>query len=105
MKYIAEAYRAQGIDYFFDRHYLKGGDIFPLIIEDYIKNADLFLLCWSENAAHSDYVAKERSQALQLAFPHVQPFEKAKLTIYPISIEPYAELPEDMRDYYNFEQL
>lgn len=105
VKYIAEGYRAQGIDYFFDRHYLKGGDIYPLVIQDYIKNADLFLLCWSENAAKSDYVQKERVQALQLAFPNVQPYEKATLTIYPLSIEPQTRLPEDMRDYYNFIEI
>ena len=105
VKYIAEAYRAQGINYFFDRHYLRGGDIFPLIIQNYINNADLFLLCWSENAAKSDYVEKERNQALQRAFPIVSPSEESRLTIYPVSIEPYAELPEDMKDYYNFEQL
>jgi hypothetical protein len=105
VKYIAEAYRAQGIDYFFDRHYLKGGDIFPLVIQDFISNADLFFLCWSENAANSEYVEKERKQALQRAFPNVQPSETTGLTIYPVSIEPYAELPEDMKDYYNFEQL
>ena len=36
VKYIAEAYKAQGINYFFDRHYLKGGDVFPLQIQEYI---------------------------------------------------------------------
>lgn len=105
VKYIAEGYRAQGIDYFFDRHYLKGGDIFPLVIQEYIKDADMFFLCWSENAANSDYVQKELAQALQLAFPNVQPYEKATLTIYPVSIEPHALLPEDMRDYYNFIEI
>lgn len=105
VKYIAEGYRALGISYFFDRHYLKGGDIFPLVIQEYIKDADLFFLCWSENAANSDYVQKERAQALQLAFPHVQPYEKATLTIYPLSIEPHALMPEDMRDYYNFIEI
>lgn len=105
VKYIAEGYRAQGINYFFDRHYLKGGDIYPLVIQEYIKDADLFLLCWSENAAKSDYVQKERAQALQLAFPNVQPPEKSTLTIYPLSIEPHALLPEDMRDYYNFIEI
>lgn len=105
VKYIAEGYRAQGINYFFDRHYLKGGDIYPLVIQEFIKDADLFLLCWSENAANSDYVQKERAQALQLAFPNVQPSEKATLTIYPLSIEPHALLPEDMRDYYNFIEI
>lgn len=103
VKYIARAYDAQGVDYFFDRHYLKAGDIFPQVIRNYIDSADLFILCWSENAAKSEYVEKEREQALSLAYPKVKPMEKAKLSIYPMSIEPRAELPEDMRGTYNFE--
>lgn len=103
VKYIARAYQAQGVDYFFDRHYLKAGDIYPQVIQNYIDSADLFILCWSENAAKSEYVEKEREQALSLAYPKVKPLEKAKLSIYPMSIEPRAELPEDMKGTYNFE--
>lgn len=100
---IARAYRAQGVDYFFDRHYLKAGDVFPQKIQDYIDSADLFILCWSKNAAQSNYVQLERRRAMERAYPKVKPFEKAPLYIYPISIEPRAELPEDMRDIYIFE--
>ncbi len=96
---------AQGVDYFFDRDYLKAGDIFPLEIEKYINSADLFILCWSENAANSDYVQKERNQALDRAYPKVKPYEKAPLSICPLSIEPRAEIPEDMKSIYNFEQI
>ena len=103
VKFIAQAYKAQGVDYFFDRDYLKAGDIFPQKIENYINSADLFILCWSKNAAQSDYVKKERNQALDRAYPKVKPIEKAPLSIYPLSIEPREELPEDMRDTYNFE--
>lgn len=102
---MARAYRAQGVNYFFDRHYLKPGDIFPLKIQEFIDTADLFILCWSENAAKSNYVELERKRALERAFPTVKPIEKAELTIYPISIEPRAELPVDMRDVYNFEMI
>lgn len=105
VKYIARAYDAQGVDYFFDRHYLKPGDIFPLKIKEYIDSADLFILCWSANAAQSDYVDLERRQALERAFPKVKPFEEAPLSIYPMSIEPRADLPIDMRDTYNFEVI
>lgn len=105
VKYIARAYDAQGVDYFFDRHYLKPGDIFPLKIKEYIDNADLFILCWSANAAKSKYVDLERRQALERAFPKVKPFEDAPLSIYPISIEPRAELPIDMRETYNFDVI
>ena len=105
VKFIAQAYKAQGVDYFFDRDYLKAGDIFPQKIEDYINSADLFILCWSNNAAKSDYVEKERYQALDRAYPKVKPIEIAPLSIYPLSIEPRAELPEDMKSIYNFELI
>lgn len=105
VKYIAHAYDAQGVDHFFDRHYLKPGDIFPLKIKEYIDSADLFVLCWSVNAAQSDYVNLERKQALRRAYPSVKPFEEAPLAIYPMSIEPRAELPLDMKDIYHFDWI
>lgn len=52
-----------------------------------INSADLFILCWSENASKSEYVQKERLQALERAFPQVRPEKDAKLRIYPMSIE------------------
>lgn len=105
VQYIARAYEAQGVDYFFDRDYLKPGDIFPLKIKEFIYSADLFILCWSANAAQSEYVDLERKLALERAYPKVKPFEKAPLSIYPMSIEPQAELPADMRSTYNFIEM
>ena len=105
VKFIAQTCKAVGIDYFFDRDYLKAGDIFPLEIEKYINSADLFILCWSKNAAKSEYVQKERNLALDRAYPKVKPYEKAPLSICPLSIEPRAEIPEDMKSIYNFEQI
>lgn len=102
---MARAYKAQGVEYFFDRHYLKPGDIFPLKIQEFIDSADLFILCWSANAANSNYVELERQRALKRAYPKVKPFEKAPLHIYPIMIEPHADMPADMRDTYNFEVI
>ena len=104
VKYFAKAFQAQGVDYFFDRHYLKAGDVYPLKIKEYINSADLFILCWSKNAAESDYVTLERRQALELAYPQVD-MEKATITIHPISIEPRAEYPKDMNEVYNFEEI
>lgn len=104
VKYIAEAYKAQGVDYFFDRHYLKAGDIYPVKIRQYIDSADLFILCWSKNAAESDYVALERNQALSHAYPQVS-MDKASISIHPISIEPRTAYPQDMNDVYNFEEV
>ena len=104
VKYFAKAFQAQGVDYFFDRHYLKAGDVYPQKIKEYINSADLFILCWSKNAAASDYVTLERRQALELAYPQVD-MEKATITIHPISIEPHADYPSDMKEVYNFEEI
>lgn len=104
VKYFAKAFQAQGVYYFFDRHYLKAGDVYPLKIREYINSADLFILCWSKNAAESDYVQLERQQALALAFPQ-KDMEQATLSIHPISIEPYADYPSDMKEVYNFEEI
>lgn len=105
VKFLHKGLELGGVPHFFDRKYLKAGDVFPQIIQDYINSADLFVLCWSENAAKSEYVEKERKQALGRAFPQVKPQDAAKLSIYPMSIEPRAELPDDMKDNYHFGEL
>lgn len=56
----------------------------------------------SENAAQSEYVKKERMQALERAYPKVQ---DGNLSICPMSIEPRAELPSDMKDDYHFGEI
>lgn len=104
VKGLALAYKAQGVDYFFDRDKLKAGDVYEEIIFDYIDKADLFILCWSANAAKSDYVEKERHHAMRRAYPQTS-LENAKLKICPLSIEPRAALPSDMKDIYNFEDI
>lgn len=105
VKFLHEGLAMGGVPHFFDRSYLKPGDIFPKVIQDYINSADLFVLCWSENASKSEYVDKERKQALERAFPQVKPQQEAKLSIYPMSIEPRAELPSDMKEYYHFGEI
>ena len=105
VKSFHEGLKLAGIEHFFDRTYLKTGDIFPQVIRDYINAADLFVLFWSENASKSEYVQKERLQALERAFPQVKPQQAAKLSIYPMSIEPRAELPSDMKDNYHFGEI
>ena len=102
VKFLHEGLVISGTPHFFDRDYLKTGCVFPKVIQDYINSADLFVLCWSENAAQSEYVRQERLQALKLAYPQVQPRQSAKLSIYPVSIEPHAELPDDMKNKYHF---
>jgi len=105
VKFLHEGLELGAVPHFFDRKYLKAGDVFPQVIQDYINSADLFILCWSENALKSEYVQKERLQALERAFPQVQPEQEAKLRIYPMSIEPRAELPRDMKDNYHFGEI
>lgn len=105
VKSFHEGLKLCNIDHFFDRSYLKAGDIYPQVIQNYIDSADLFVLFWSENAANSEYVQKEREQALKRAFPQVKPQEAAKLTIYPMSIEPRTELPSDMKYNYHFGEM
>lgn len=105
VKFLHEGLKLGSVPHFFDRKYLKAGDVFPQVIQDYINSADLFILCWSENASKSEYVQKERLQALERAFPQVQPENAAKLRIYPMNIEPRAELPSDMKNYYHFGEI
>lgn len=105
VKFLHEGLELGAVPHFFDRKYLKAGDVFPQVIQDYINSADLFILCWSENALKSEYVQKERLQALERAFPQVKPEQEAKLRIYPMSIEPRAELPSDMRENYHFGEI
>ena len=105
VKFLHEGLVLGSVPHFFDRKYLKVGDVFPKVIQEYINSADLFILCWSENASKSEYVQKERLQALERAYPQVQPEQAAKLRIYPMSIEPRAELPSDMKNYYHFGTL
>lgn len=104
VKFLAKAYELQGIDHFFDRTYLRSGDIFPQKISDYIKSADLFVLCWSANAESSEYVKKELGQALSLA-KNQDSSSKRNLIIRPISIKPYADYPSNMKDEYHFEVI
>lgn len=102
---IAKIHEALGIDVFFDKHRLKAGYIYSEEISNFIQTADTFVLCWSENAAKSDYVEKERQEALSLAYPQYKPRELARLRIHPYNIEPYAVPPADMIEHYHFQEL
>lgn len=104
IKLLALAYKAQGVDYFYDRDSLAPGDVYEEKIFDYIDSSDLFVLCWSKNAAVSDYVAKEKGRVLLRAYPQICQRD-ATLKICPISIEPRADLPSDMKEVYNFEVI
>lgn len=100
---LALAYKMQGAEYFYDRDSLRAGDLWEEKILEYIDSADLFILCWSKNAAKSEYVAKEKARALIHAYPSLD-INEATLKICPVSIRPKAELPDDLKEY-NFEML
>jgi hypothetical protein len=104
VKGLALAYKLQGVDYFFDRHSINAGDIYEEMIDEYIDSADLFILCWSQNAAASEYVQKERRRAMTHAYPQ-KSREEATLKIRPVSIAPKADLPDDMSSIYHFESI
>ncbi len=101
VKFIATAYKAQGVDFFYDSRYLSPGDVYNEEIFDYIDKADLFILCWSKNAASSKYVAREVECAMQHAYPQVCK-ENATIKIYPLNIEPYADLPDNILKVYHY---
>lgn len=100
---VAKICRAQKLEFFFDRHTLNPGDDFEKEITRYIHSADLFILCWSENAAKSNYVKKEYSQAIELSELKKRP-EEASLRICPFSIDPKANPPVEMA-MLHFEEL
>lgn len=102
---IAKLYEGMDVDVFFDKHRLKSGYIYSEEIFNFINKADTFVLCWSENAAQSEYVQKERKAALELAYPKFRPREDAKISIKPYNIQPYATPPVDMIEHYHFEEL
>ena len=104
VKYLVQGFRAQGIDYFFDRHNLRSGDVYSERIFEYIDKADLFMLCWSANAQKSEYVKKEIERALSHVYPQVAR-DSETLKIRPISIEPRADLPSSIRNIYHIEEL
>ena len=105
VKFLHEGLKLASVPHFFDRENLEIGAVFPQVIKDYINSADLFILCWSVNASKSKYVREERLEALKRAFPQVKPEQEAKLRIYPLSIEPRADLPDDMKENYHFGEI
>lgn len=104
VKFIHQAYEALNVDHFFDRAYLKPGDVYPEKIKKYIASADLFILCWSENAKNSDYVHLEIEDAMKRAYPGID-MDKATLAIHPLDIDSHAELPKEMNKVYNFGRM
>ena len=55
----AQGMRAMNVEVFLDRFSLVPGEKFQDHLDRNIKGADLFVLCWSENAKKSEWVQKE----------------------------------------------
>ncbi len=81
---IAKAYKAAGVNYFFDRHHLQVGDLWNEKILESIDISDLFILCWSQNAAESDYIPKEIERAVS---------HETTLKIKPYLLRPVDKMP------------
>lgn len=100
VQYIAEAYKAINLDYFFDRHSLKPGDKYKDIIFKHIDDADLFILCWSKNAKESQWVNLECNRFIE------NTEKKDNHThIHPISIAPKVDFPKELEERYHFGEL
>lgn len=61
---IATAYRAAGVQHFWDRTSLESGEEWSPRLRKEIERSDLFHLCWSKAAAQSEWVEKEAKYAL-----------------------------------------
>jgi len=59
--------RAAGVEVFMDLLDLKPGERYAELLQTEARGADLFVLCWSKNAAQSEWVKKEALWALEHA--------------------------------------
>lgn len=100
IRFLAEGFKIQGVDYFFDEHSLRTGDNYPKEIDEYISSCDVFVLCWSENAKSSEWVRRECKLELQRYNN-----KSEDLRIYPLSITPKAELLPILQDKFHFGQI
>lgn len=65
IEYLENAYKVLGIQYLRDVHFLRSGEKWNEKILNKIEEADIFQLCWSENAKDSQYVKQEWEHALE----------------------------------------
>lgn len=100
IRFLAEGFKIQGVDYFFDEHSLRTGDNYPKEIDQYISDCDVFVLCWSENAKKSSWVIRESNLALKR-----YQNDDNSIRIYPLSIIPKADLPPSLSDKFHFGQI
>jgi hypothetical protein len=68
--WLESSYTALGMTYLRDVKQLRAGETWDERLLELIKGADLFQLCWSQNAKSSPYVGEEWRFALGLNKPH-----------------------------------
>lgn len=99
IQYFAEAYKASGTEFFYDRYSLAPGDKYQDKIFEYIDGAELFILCWSKNSALSEWCCLEKERALYKASVNKD------FKIYPVSIDPKTTLPYDISSKYHYGEI
>jgi hypothetical protein len=98
---IATAYQMAGVDHFWDRASLKSGEEWHPRLRREIDRADLFHLCWSKNAAQSEWVQKEAEHALTRRRKHSG---KPDITVQMLDGPPWAAHPAEL-DSINFDDF
>lgn len=97
---IATAYRAAGVEHFWDRASLKSGEEWSPRLRKEIERADLFHLCWSKAASQSEWVAKEAEHALKRRRSAKRP----DITVQMLDGPPWAPHPPAL-DAINFDDF
>lgn len=98
---IATAYQMAGVEHFWDRTSLKSGEEWSPRLRREIDRADLFHLCWSKSAAHSEWVAKEAEHALTR---RRKQSGKPEITVQMLDGPPWAPHPASL-DAINFDDF
>lgn len=97
---IATAYQLAGVEHFWDRASLKGGEEWGPRLKHEIERADLFHLCWSKAASQSEWVAKEAEHALKRRRGAKRP----EITVQMLDGPPWAPHPPAL-DAINFDDF
>lgn len=98
---IATAYASAGVEHFWDRASLKSGEEWHPRLRREIDRADLFHVCWSRNAAESEWVKKETEHALNRRRRNSG---KPDITVQMLDGPPWAKHPPEL-DSINFDDF
>ncbi len=98
---IATAYASAGVEHFWDRTSLKSGEEWHPRLRREIDRADLFHVCWSKNAAESEWVKKETEHAITRRRRNSG---KPDITVQMLDGPPWAKHPPEL-DSINFDDF